>query len=208
MTIRAEERGAADRLLDLVLNSSAHLWHNRPGVDVNGVWHPATTAPPGVRPARRPARPLRAGRGRPLLAAPRDLPAQRRADGALRELRAHRDRLARPQGRCAALMLVQPRAGEPVHDDDGSVAFHDDDYRDVGEAMILRYEKKSTRMMTPKAVLRVAAPAGDAGDRRAQPRRGLRRSRPAEAAARPLDSGRPRSGSPTARRTCRCSRAW
>ena len=47
------------------------------------------------------------------------------------------------------------RAGAPVHDDDGSVAFHDDDYRAVGEAMILRYEKGSTRMMTPKGVLRV-----------------------------------------------------
>ena len=42
MSIRAEQRGAADRLLDLVLNSSAHLWHNRPGVNLNGVWYPAT----------------------------------------------------------------------------------------------------------------------------------------------------------------------
>ena len=57
---------------------------------------------------------------------------------------------------CAALMLVQQRHGEPVHDDDGSVGFYDDDYRAIGEAMVLFYERKSTHMMTPKAVLRVA----------------------------------------------------
>jgi hypothetical protein len=57
---------------------------------------------------------------------------------------------------CAALMLVQPRSGAPVHDDDGTVAFHDDDYRAVGEAMVLYYAQGSTRMMTPKAVLRIA----------------------------------------------------
>src|SRR6185436_14496218 len=57
---------------------------------------------------------------------------------------------------CAALMLVQARAGVPVHDDDGSVAFYDDDYRRIGEAMVLWYQKKSNRMLTPKAVLRIA----------------------------------------------------
>ncbi|HEY8076570.1 MAG TPA: vWA domain-containing protein, partial [Labilithrix sp.] len=41
-------------------------------------------------------------------------------------------------------------------DDDGSVSFHDDDYRAVGEAMVLFYEKKSTKMLTPKSVLRIA----------------------------------------------------
>ncbi len=34
--------GPAERLLDLVLGSGAHLWHNRPGLDVGGVWRPAT----------------------------------------------------------------------------------------------------------------------------------------------------------------------
>ena len=57
---------------------------------------------------------------------------------------------------CAALMLVQPRLGEAVREDDGSIAFYDDDYRAIGEAMILYYSKGSTRMLTPKAVLRVA----------------------------------------------------
>jgi hypothetical protein len=57
---------------------------------------------------------------------------------------------------CAALMLVQAKKGEPVREDDGEVAFYDDDYRRIGEAMLIQYEKKSARMMTPKAVLRVA----------------------------------------------------
>src|SRR5215470_6674197 len=55
VTIAAEHRGAADRLLSLVLDSSAHLWHNRPGVNLSGVWYPATgryrnTGAPPVRP--------------------------------------------------------------------------------------------------------------------------------------------------------------
>ena len=35
------------------------------------------------------------------------------------------------------------------------MSFHDDDYRAIGEAMVLQYERKSARMMTPKMVLRV-----------------------------------------------------
>jgi hypothetical protein len=35
-----EQLGPAERLLDLVLNSSVHLWHNRPGTNVNGTWTP------------------------------------------------------------------------------------------------------------------------------------------------------------------------
>ena len=34
-----EQMGPAEKLLDLVLNSSAHLWHNRPGIEIDGVWH-------------------------------------------------------------------------------------------------------------------------------------------------------------------------
>lgn len=34
--------GPAERLLHLVLNRSAHLWHNRPGLNVDGKWVPAT----------------------------------------------------------------------------------------------------------------------------------------------------------------------
>ncbi|MEJ7732851.1 MAG: VWA domain-containing protein [Polyangiaceae bacterium] len=57
---------------------------------------------------------------------------------------------------CAALMLVQGRSGQPVRDDDGSVAFHDDDLRAIGEAMVLHYQQRSPRMLTPKGVLRIA----------------------------------------------------
>ena len=97
MTIRAEERGAAERLLDLVLNSSAHLWHNRPGVNLNGVWHPATRR---HRAAGAPA-------ARPGLFVPAAVDLYSRLLEIYRlnaELMAHfasyaltRDRLARPQ---------------------------------------------------------------------------------------------------------------
>ena len=71
-------------------------------------------------------------------------------------------------------MLVQGHAGQPVREDDGTVAFFDDDYRAIGEAMVLHYEKKSTRMLTPKAVLRVAELLETPEIARAQPRGGLR----------------------------------
>src|SRR6185436_15687342 len=40
---------------------------------------------------------------------------------------------------CAAFMLVQSRAGEPIVEEQGGkrvVLFNDDDYREVGDAMI------------------------------------------------------------------------
>ena len=59
---------------------------------------------------------------------------------------------------CAAFMLVQNRAGEPITEEQNGkkvVLFHDDDYRDVGEAMIKLYERGSNRMMNPKLIQRV-----------------------------------------------------
>ena len=154
MTIRAEQRGAAERLLDLVLNSSAHLWHNRPGVNLGGQWQPATQRHRGH------GVPVRPGLFVPAavnlysqLVEIYKLDAELGARFA--SYAATETDWRDLQVACAALMLVQPRSGAPVHDDDGSVAFHDDDYRAVGEAMILRYERRSTRMMSPKAVLRV-----------------------------------------------------
>jgi hypothetical protein len=151
--------GPAEKLLDLVLSSSAHLWHNRPGLDVAGVWH-----------ARRHASKNRALAGgapvRPGLFVPAAATLYSRlleiyqlnvdlmahfASYSLKETEWRDLKVA-----CAALMLVQQRSGQPVHDLDGSVAFHDDDYRQIGEAMCLFYEQKSARMMTPKAILRVA----------------------------------------------------
>ena len=151
--------GPAERLLDVVLGSSAHLWHNRPGLDIDGTWFPAKTRGP------------RGGKVRGKAVRPGlFVPAAVSLYGRLLEInKLNADLMAHFASyalvstewrdlkvACAALMLVQGRAGVPVHDDDGSVAFHDDDYRRVGEAMILWYQKKSARMMTPKAVLRVA----------------------------------------------------
>jgi hypothetical protein len=154
--LRDEDRGAAERLLDLVLGSSAHLWHNRPGVEVGGRWQPAT-------------RTGRARGGRPVAPGLFVPAAVRLYRGLLdiyrldAELMAHfaSYALVGTDWRdlkvcCAALMLVQPKAGQPVRDDDGAVAFSDDDYRAIGEAMLLHYQKGSERMMTPRGVLRVA----------------------------------------------------
>jgi len=148
------QMGPAERLLDLVLGSSAHLWHNRPGLDVGGVWHPAKGAKVKGTPVA------------PGLFVPAAVALYTRLLEIHRlnaELMAHFASYALVETdwrdlkvACAALMLVQSRAGVPVHDDDGTVAFHDDDYRRIGEAMILHYQRKSTRMLTPKAVLRVA----------------------------------------------------
>lgn len=51
----------------------------------------------------------------------------------------------------AAFMLVQARKGDPIKDEEGT--FFDDDYRDVGEAMMLLYEKGKD--LNPKMLLRV-----------------------------------------------------
>ncbi len=152
----AEQLGPAERLLDLVLSSSAHLWHNRPGLDVGGTWHPARgdKKPRGGHPVK------------PGMFEPAAAELYRRLLDIYylnAKLMAHFASYALVETdwrdlkvACAALMLVQGSAGVAVHDDDGSVAFHDDDYRRVGEAMVLHYQKKSVRMLTPKAVLRVA----------------------------------------------------
>lgn len=152
------QKGPAEKLLDLVLSSSAHLWHNRPGLDVAGTWH-----------AKRGAKKDIAARGaavKPGLFVPT---AVKLYAGLVdiynlnSELMAKFASYALTQTEwrdlkvaCCALMLVQPHAGQPIKDDDGSVGFHDDDWRAVGEAMALFYEKKSTKMLTPKAILRIA----------------------------------------------------
>jgi hypothetical protein len=57
----------------------------------------------------------------------------------------------------AAFMLVQSRKGEPVFEG-GKVVFSDDDYRDVGEAMMLLYKqgaKDAGNDLNPKLLLRI-----------------------------------------------------
>ena len=52
MTVRTplpeSQTGPAERLLALVLDGSAHLWHNRPGLDVRGTWQAANGAAPNA----------------------------------------------------------------------------------------------------------------------------------------------------------------
>jgi len=125
------DRGPAERLLDVILSSSAHLWHNRPGVDDGGVW----------KPAKRRDR-ARGAATQPGLFVP-----------AAVDLYSKLVDIYQLNG---ALMLVQPFAGQPVHGDAGAVDFYDDDYRAIGQGMLLFYQQKSKRMITPKGVLRVA----------------------------------------------------
>ncbi|HYO66894.1 MAG TPA: VWA domain-containing protein [Archangium sp.] len=157
-TLPEAQRGPAEKLLDLVLGGSAHLWHNRPGLDVNGVWHAAQGASAEL--ARR-GTPVKPG-----LFVPSAVKLYRQLLDIYRlntDLMAHFASYALTQTdwrdlkvATCALMLVQSHSGQPVREDDGSIAFLDDDFRTIGEAMILHYERKSTRMLTPKAVLRVA----------------------------------------------------
>ena len=154
------QMGPAEQLLDVVLNSSAHLWHNRPGISINRVWHPARNH--AGSPARVRGNAVRVPPGLFVHAAESLYSKLVEIYKLNADLMAHFASYALKQTdwrdlkvACCALMLVQPRAGAPIHDDDGQVAFHDDDLRSIGEAMILYYERKSTRMLTPKAVVRV-----------------------------------------------------
>src|SRR5918996_128504 len=152
------QMGPAEKLLDLVLNSSAHLWHNRPGYSVKDTWHPL--AP------RAAALPKGARRVSPGLFVPSAVALYRRLleiHQLNADLMAHFASYALTQTdwrdlkvACAALMLVQNQSGQPVRDDAGTVAFRENDYRAIGEAMLLHYQKKSARKFTPKGVLRVA----------------------------------------------------
>lgn len=53
----------------------------------------------------------------------------------------------------AAFMLCQARKGDPVVDS-GKVAFHDEDFRDIGEAMLL-INRKDGKDLNPKLLLRI-----------------------------------------------------
>lgn len=53
----------------------------------------------------------------------------------------------------AAFMLVQTRKGDPVVDG-GKIAFYDEDYRDIGEAMMLIH-RRDGKDLNPKLLLRV-----------------------------------------------------
>jgi len=54
----------------------------------------------------------------------------------------------------AAFMLVQTRKGDPIVEG-GEVLFHDEDFRDVGEAMMLLHKKGDDKGLNPKLLLRI-----------------------------------------------------
>ncbi len=148
-----EQLGPAERLLDLVLNSSEHLWHNRPGVEINGVWVPRRQRRDGVAVSpglHRTAATRLYARLLEIYTLNAELMAHF-ASYALLETEWRDLKIA-----TAALMLVQPLAGQPVLDESGEVAFHEDDYRAIGEAMVLYYERGSKKMLNPKGLLRIA----------------------------------------------------
>src|SRR4030095_5962907 len=172
----AESLGPAEKLLQLIINFPDHLWHNRPGVMRNGKWKAATRkeiqehktsgrvhggewrdAGPNstaIEQVYGPLADIRQG-SNPLAAicqANNDL-APRRASYVMKETDWRDMKVV-----CAAFMLVQSRAGEPITEEQNGkkvVLFQDDDYRAIGEAMVKLYQRGSNRMMNPKLIQRV-----------------------------------------------------
>ena len=162
----AESLGPAEKLVQLIINFPDHLWHNRPGVVRNGKWKAATRKE--IEEHKTHGR-VRNGEFR----APGPNPeAIEQVYGTMADIwQANNELAARLASYimketdwrdmkvvCAAFMLVQSRAGEPITEEQNGkkvVLFHDDDYRDIGEAMIKLYERGSNRMMNPKLIQRV-----------------------------------------------------
>jgi hypothetical protein len=170
----AESLGPAERLVQLIINFPDHLWHNRPGVIRNGKWKAATRQE--VQEFKASGR-LANGEFRPAGPNPE---AIEQVYGALADIwQANNELAARLASYimketdwrdmkvvCAAFMLVQSRAGAPITEEQNGrkvVLFHDDDYRDVGEAMIKLYERGSNRMMNPKLIDRINTVLGMPG---------------------------------------------
>ncbi len=167
----AESLGPAEKLVQLIINFPDHLWHNRPGVVRGGKWKAATRKEIAER--KQHGR-ITNGEFR----APGPNPeAIEQVYGTLADIWTANNELAARLASyimketdwrdmkvvCAAFMLVQSRAGEPITEEqDGqkAVLFQDDDYREIGEAMIKLYERGSNRMMNPKLIQRVGEVLG------------------------------------------------
>ena len=162
----AESLGPAEKLIQLIINFPDHLWHNRPGVTRNGKWKAATRKE--IEEHKKNGR-LRNGE---LREPGPNAEAIEQVYGALADIWTANNELAARLASyvmretdwrdmkvvCAAFMLVQRRAGEPITEEQNGkkvVLFNDDDYREIGEAMIKLYEKGSNRMMNPKLIQRV-----------------------------------------------------
>ena len=139
----AESLGPAEKLVQLIINFPDHLWHNRPGVVRNGKWKAATRKE--INDHQTNGR-LRDGEFRP--AGPNQ-EAIEKVYGALADIwQANNELGARLASYvmketdwrdmkvvCAAFMLVQSRAGEPIMEEQNGkkvVLFHDEDYRERG----------------------------------------------------------------------------
>ena len=161
-----ESLGPAEKLVQLIINFPDHLWHNRPGVVRNGKWKAATRKE--IAEHKTSGR-VRGGEWREPGSNPT---AIEQVYGALADISQANNELAARLASyvmketdwrdmkvvCAAFMLVQNRAGEPITEERNGkkvVLFHDDDYREIGEAMIKMYERGSNRMMNPKLIQRV-----------------------------------------------------
>jgi hypothetical protein len=162
----AESLGPAEKLVQLIINFPDHLWHNRPGVMRDGKWKAATRKE--IEEYKTNGR-LRNGEFREPGPNP---DAIERVYGTLADIWTANNELAARLASyvmketdwrdmkvvCAAFMLVQSRAGEPITEEQNGkkvVLFSDDDYREIGEAMIKLYEKGSNRMMNPKLIQRI-----------------------------------------------------
>lgn len=161
-----EQLGPAERLVNLIVNFPDHLWHNRPGVIQNDKWRAAKREEIVANSNGTLAPHLRYAPAGPNLA------AIERVYRTMAEIYQANEELAARLASyimletdwrdmkvvCAAFMLVQPRSGQPVIDERGGlreVLFEDDDYREIGEAMIKIYRRGSTRMMNPKLIRRI-----------------------------------------------------
>lgn len=162
----AESLGPTEKLVNLIINFPDHLWHNRPGVVRNGKWKAATRKEIDEH---KKSGLVRDGEFRE--AGP-NVEAIEQVYGTLADIWTANNELAARLASyvmketdwrdmkvvCAAFMVVQSRAGEPITEDQNGkkvVLFQDDDYRAIGEAMIKLYEKGSNRMMNPKLIQRI-----------------------------------------------------
>src|SRR5687768_15459680 len=141
----AESLGPAEKLVQLIINFPDHLWHNRPGVVRDGKWKAATRKE--IEEHTKSGR-LRKGEFREPGPNPE---AIEQVYGTLADIWTANNELAARLASyvmketdwrdmkvvCAAFMLVQGRAGEPIMEEQNGkrvVLFNDDDYRGIGEA--------------------------------------------------------------------------
>ena len=157
-----EQLGPAERMLNIFRNPDDHLFHNRPGIVENGKWRAATREEiekkenikaPGI-----------------------NEPVAVRLYQTIADIFLLNNELAARfasyvyqetdwkdlKVMCAAFMLVQSKKGLPVFNQNSNpnqkpeVAFYDDDYREIGEAMIKIYRKGWDRMMNPESILKIS----------------------------------------------------